>query len=126
MRRGEADILFEFPEVFVEVAADFEFFEEFAFEFVDYVGVGVPDIEEDDFRGGFDACLGIDEGSSAVDDSDAVEGFDFGKGGGVAGVDKAVDGGIKDFAVLAEAVEDRAVGCEERADDDGAVNGIEV
>jgi len=123
---GEADILFEFPEVFVEVAADFEFFKKFAFEFVDWAYVGVSDIEEDDFRGGFDARLGIDEGSSAVDDADVVEGFDFGKGGGVAGVDKSVDRGIKDFAVVAEAVEDRAVGCEERADDDGAVNGIEV
>ena len=117
----EADILFEFPEVFVEVAADFEFFKKLGFEIVDCACVGVADIEEDDFRGGFDACLGIDEGSSAVDDADVVEGFDFGKGGGVAGVEKSVDGGIKDFTVVAEAVEDRAVGCEKRADEDGAV-----
>ena len=97
--RRETDILFEVPEVFVAVAFDVELFEQSGFEFVDGAGVGVANIEEDDFRRGFDSCLGIDEGSSAVDDADAVEGFDSGEGGGVAGLSEAVERRVKDFAV---------------------------
>ena len=124
--RGKANILFEFPEFFVAVAFNAEFFEHISFEFVDRARVGVANVDEDDFGRGFDSGLGIDEGSSAVDYADVEEGFDFGKGGCVAGPGKAVEGRIKDFAVVAEPVEDGPIGGEQRSNDDGALNGIEV
>ena len=123
---GETDILFEVPEVFVAVAFDVKLFEQSGFKFVDGAGVGIANIEEDDFRRGFDCCLGIDEGSSAVDYADVIERFDSGEGGGIAGLSEAVERRVKYFARRSEPVENRALGGEERTNNNRAFNDVEV
>ncbi len=118
---GESDVLLEVPCFFVFLGIDAEGLGESQLEDCEAVGVGIEDIDEDDFRFTGEVCAGHVVGSGSVDDGDVegpFDGLEF--GGEVAFIDE-VDGGVEDFAVFAEAflgVDFDLRGC--WADEDGS------
>lgn len=125
-RRGEADVLLIFPQVFILIALDAEPLEHLPFEFVSRVLIGTGYIYEQDLGRTFYTSVPVDEGPPAVDYIHVVGVFDVAEGVEVAGLDEAIDRRIEDFAVFAEAVFDRSFGREQGADENRTADRFEI
>ncbi len=110
----------------VEMTLDAELLEEPAFEVVEHADVHIAHVDQQDLGRAADAGVLIEERAAPIDDADVVETLDPPKGGTVAGIDEAVDGGVEDLAAFAEPALRRTFGREQRTDQDRPLDRLQV